>query len=284
MPDLKTLLAELEEDLRSLTAVAELSQQRLTEAAEDAHALLLEINKLAEAAKNEDLAEFLLKMTAMLNRLHQIAQENAPADAKNLPAPQQILQQLNAAYKTNLQPLIENLHKDLANNTGDNSLKIQQLGMVATLGSEVFRCCSAVNNNWDKMNSNQKIASTIGMVMMFTGLGMLVAATINPVSVPVLAAITVITLGCFLCKKAVEKRNTLEANIIRDSTDKQLEHTDTLSKIFGVNNYPRQFLTFVQPQTNVKVKAEEQTPATPKPTINLLDRFKASLKSFFDPN
>lgn len=277
MTNLNELVASLQETIRLLGDAKELTQQQVVDATEKAHKLFLEVQRLAHIASNEDLEAFLNRIVLILQQLHQVAQSAAPEVAKYLPAPQQILQQLNQAYSSHVEPMISELQSSLQSGERGNSNQLEQLTMVAGLGQEIFHCCTEMYKYNPQMNTTEKIYSVLGTVLMFAGLGMLVAGIINPVSVPLVASLTVVTLGCYLCKKSIDRHKSPEANNIHESLYRQSEQIDAISKKFNARNYPRQLLTFSPQATVAKEQDDEQ-----KPEFNLLQSLKNGFKNLFN--
>jgi len=279
MANINELIASLQESTANLADGTELSQRQLITGIEKAHKLLLELQKSAKAAKDKEQEEYLARMATILHQLHQVAQEAKPEAARNLSTPQQVFQSLNQAYQKNLVPMLQTLQAGIQQGITvahgiSNTVELERIGSIAGVSIEVFNCCTAVKANWSVMNREEKQASTLGMVLMFTGIGLMIAATVNPATGPVVAGIVVVAVGCKLCRWAVARHKNAEADKVRASTDQIQKLIPNIQKSFDVKATAGKSVQFA-PEPKVKATANDN--------VTLIDRLQAGFKGFFNP-
>lgn len=149
---------------------------------------------------SKKLITFLGSVQEILTTLKLVALH--ASDPAAYPTPGELLEQLTNSYSININPMFDFLEA--------NAQHIEQVAVVAGLGIAVFSACREINKYRDKLDTNEKLYAVAGIVLLATGVAMLVAATVNPTTMPIVAAITVLALGRFLCKRATQKHKNEE--------------------------------------------------------------------------
>lgn len=238
MPNINVLLANLNETLRSISGPGDLTSPQIQDAVKKANDLIEAIKLQARAAQLKELEDFLNSIQQSLTQLYQVAQTDDPNKSRNLAQPTDILRNITEAFSKNIPPLILKMQ-----HSGPQS-NIQKASMAASLCEEVFISCRDLNTYMPQMNTKEKVCAVLGTVLMFAGVGMLIAATVNPYTLPIIAAVAVITVGCYLAKKAVERHKNAQAQQINASLDKQLVQIDQISSAYGMEAKKREEIKF----------------------------------------
>jgi hypothetical protein len=284
MTTLNDALLALEALVLEVSSGAELSHERVLAITEKSHKLLEQINKAIHTAKLKDLEDYINNSILLAQQLHQVAQEKSPESSSRLINPRQIFQGLYQGYKRDIEPVIQKLEKDLDQTHKQHGKQIEQLSLIAGLCSEVFVCSTAVRANWDVMNKNEKVAAALGVVLMFAGIGLLIAAVANPVTVPIVAAVVVVTVGCYLCRWAVAKHKNEHAEQIRHSSGLIPQHLDKISDSFNVKSEVKPHVKFSKgPQPEMKAEEKEVEEPALNTQPNITRRLEAGFNAFFNP-
>lgn len=218
------------------------------------------------------LAAFLLAIKGILSTISDIAHNTS--DLQGFPAPADILNQLTKAYEDNIVPMLDTLEK--------SADKLDSATPVISLGVAVLGTCKEINKYRDKMDTNEKIYAVCGTVLMFAGLGMLIAATINPTTMPVIAAIAVVTLGVYMCQRSLERHKNLEARNINNSLNNLHSDIKNVSNSFKVSDAVIDAVKF-SAATASRVK--ENVPPAPTWSTRAsmaATKFSNSLRNFVD--
>jgi hypothetical protein len=181
-----------------------------------------------------NLIAFMREISQILNTLKDVAQ-NVP-NLQNFPAPKQILEQLSASYERHVVPMVQVLEK--------NKDKLEAGSAIAGLGAGVFNTCSKLYQYSDRMDTKEKICAVMGTVLMFAGIGMLIAATINPTTLPVVAGITVVYLGFYLCHRAIQRHENEQSKEIKNALNSVNQSINTVTAQFEVSNAVKDTLRF----------------------------------------
>lgn len=248
---------------------SQMSTQQLEDALQDAHRLIISINATAQAVEDEDLIKFSREMASLLQTLVQYAPATTPEMVKNLPAPHALLMQLNSAYKDYLEPAYAKFKQVSPN------VNLVELEAIAALGAQVFETTQEVNKYRDQFDTREKVYAMCGTVLMVAGVGLLAAAVLNPaLGIPTVAALTIVTLGCYLCQKAVARHQNAQS--LHESLYKQSELIDSAAKAIKIK-YPRPMLKF----TPADVSEDKENEPSPKFGQELMAKLKKSARKLW---
>jgi hypothetical protein len=211
------------------------------------------------------IINFLVSVQGILGSLKLIA-ANAP-ELEGYPKPGELLEKLTSSYDANITPMIQFLE--------DNTQHIEQVGAIAGLGIAVFMSCRELNKYRDQMTTNEKIYAVVGTVLLFTGVAMLVAATVNPTTMPIVAAITILALGRFLCKRAVQKHQDEASKNLDNSLNVVHDNINKVSDKFSISKVVKDTLMFSAAKACGVKKG-----APPAPSI--VDRVSAAYQGFIN--
>jgi hypothetical protein len=266
MPNLNEIVASLEEFAQTLGRAAELTQEQMVNAAAKLHDLETYLTNISTQSKNEDLRKFFNGLGLMANKLHHFAQDNT----ENVQYMHNLFKEAEQSAEATLGPIFQNIKNKsaaTASTAANHDMSELMLGLPA-LGVSVFNHTKEVYNNFPNMTRNEKIVATAGVLLMFTGLGMLIAATANPVTCPVIAGILVIGVGIALCKYAVKRHNEQQLAAKAADVTQQL---DSIEERYGhPKSLTKQTISF---GSSSAAKAEKQE-AKPEAEPSLLARLK----------
>lgn len=270
--NLNASIATLQATISQLSASAELTQKQLESALTDSHRLLQAANESATAVEDRNLQGFLQSMSGLLEQLMQYAPATTPEELESMTPPDQFLERLTGSYQQYIMPMVEE-----AQRIASSDAELRQWGMMAGLGIQVFNSCSEVVKFRKEMNTREKVYAMGGTILMVAGLGLLIASMANPqVSIPVVACLTIIALGCYLCQKAVKRHKSKEAQKVQESLYKQSKCIQDTATVFDkAEQYPKNLLTFSKPATaGIDIPGEK-----PEPSIG--DKLMSGLRGLF---
>ena len=256
----------------NISRANEMSRDLFTKATEKANILLEEATKAAEAAQDLDLRNFLRSVTGIVGHMYQVAQEVAPADTENLSEPQKIFQQLSASFKSYIDPMLKKIDPE-----GPNKKQIAMLGNIATMSAKTMTVCSKMISYSDKMNTDEKMYAVLGTVLMVAAVGILIAATVNPVTGPavfgvMIAAFTLHALGYHLGKKSIERHvaNEPQAKEIDKELDEVHADSSKMSRDYIAENRSRREMGYTATR-------EEPAPSLISRVVHMFDFLKPKL-------
>lgn len=256
----------------NISRANEMSRDLFTKATEKANILLAEATKAAEAAQDLDLRNFLRSVTDIAGHMYQVAQEAAPADAENLSEPQKIFQQLSASFKSYIDPMLKKIDPE-----GPNKKQIEMLGNIAVMSAKTMTVCGKMISYSDKMSTDEKMHAVLGTVLMVAAVGVLIAATVNPVSGPavfgvMIAAFTLHAMGYHLAKKSIAKHieNEPEAQEIDVELDAAHADAKNMSRDYVAENRSRREMGF-------SPTAAEEKPSLISRVVHMFDFLKPKL-------
>ncbi len=264
MDNLIKQLKEFETSIVNIYNAADLHWSELNLAIKRASELIAQIKLSSKTNKNLQLQTFMASILASLQMLQEFAiqsQANAVDSAAKpiltsnteaeMPGMKKIMQYLSKTYHDHLEPMI----REIGNKKDSEHLgvSLEQANMFATLGNNVLNCTNDIVMFRENMNRQEKICATLGVIMMFAGLGLLLAAMINPATAPIVVPLVIISLGCYLCRKSVQ-RHKLENNPAAVNIDKNLdkaaESVDKITTELKQVNPARKYLFFSEGPTS----------------------------------
>jgi len=257
--------AEMADRVSSNIARAdELRRDLLVKAAEKSNLLLEEARKAAEAADDADLKKFLTSVTGIVGHLHQVAQEEAPADAENLSEPQAIFKQLTTSFRTHIQPMLDKIDPE-----GPNKKQIAMLGNVAGLATKTLAVGGKMIGYSDQMDTEERIQAVLGTVLMVAAVGILIAATVNPVTGPAviavtLAAFTLHAMGFHLAKKSIQRHvaaNEPDAEELDHELDETHDQSAAMANDYIADNRSRRTMRFAEPAEGEALPQPDNSPS-----------------------
>ena len=266
MPNLNEIVASLQEASNSVSKGADAARQNLIIAAEKAHELEVFMANLSEQTKDQNLKKFFSNSAYYLNQLHQFAQDHT----EDVDAMHNLFKEAEQSAKATLVPIMEAFKPGEPSASGIDMSALQ--ATLPALGLKVFAHSKHVYNEFPNMNREEKIAATAGMLLMFAGIGMLCAATFNPVTCPVIAGILVVGVGIMLCNYALKRIEAEKAakaipSPVAQSEQGIQEHLNSLKEKYGnQNKLSKQTMTFA-PAPGDETKAKATPTPTPTPTL-----------------
>ncbi len=191
--------ANLEVQLQKLLSANEIGGIQLTVSIQYALLLLQDTKNITRALNNSLLNEFLNANTIILQQLQQVSQTldaNNPLIIKS----SDVMLQLTHMYQDAIVPLLTRLH-NLSNAEHD----IHRITSITSLGNEINTCSGQINQFNEKFNVIEKIYTMLGILLMLSSISMMVAIISKPsIEIPLLTPLTILTLGCSICKKIME--------------------------------------------------------------------------------
>lgn len=199
MPDinlLNTELAELQRQVLSMDNAIQPDRAQLIHTIQKSHDLLIAIMQVSKHGKV--LENFFNLITQATEELYRVAQ--VTTDKPLITRPKAFLQQLAVTYQESMVPMLTRLH-NLANDS-DDMLKITS---IASLGNEVITCSSQIYQYSDKLDVTETMHAILGIVLMFAGIGLIIAILSNSApGIQLMDAITLIAISYTLCKVAIK--------------------------------------------------------------------------------
>lgn len=276
------ICAEIQSKLRALSSSDDISAADLIAFNKQVNELLEQIkvsteqqnkqlskNVAAKTKKQMDEAKIILHLTNFLTQIQAITEilsniaESLP-NAKGFPTPGELLQQLAVTYEKNVEPMLVEMSKD--------SQHIAKVSLIAGAATEVFSSCRNINKHRENMDTKEKLYAVLGAVLMFAGIGMMIAATVNPVTMPIIAAITVVTLGCFLCRRAMKRHQDNK----KDELSKSLDRVDATIDAIGEKNKISK-----NKRHAIKFSAAVACGVAAEPTPEIKEKLRNELEEFF---
>lgn len=217
MQPINHITSSLETQLQ-LLHTADLSGAQLSLGLGNALELLAETKVIARHLNNQMLNDFLNANHIILAQLQNSTADLKPEDPI-LSKSNEIMLQLTHMYQDAIVPLLTRLH-NLTNETDD----MQKITAITSLGNEINTCSGQINQFSDKFNLTEKICTMFGIILMLSSISMLVAILSKPtIEIPVLTPLTVMGLGCSLCKHVMDNHRDDPGSDLITTSIKKIE-------------------------------------------------------------
>lgn len=227
-----------------------------------AHELLLSTKELCKSLNNQMLADFFTANIFILNQL-QIAAQNQEEDATIIVKSSDVMLQLSHIYQDAIVPLLTRLH-----NLSDATSDIHKITAITSLGNEIITLSGQINQFNEKFDLSERMYTMFGIILLLSSISMLVVIlSKSNLEIPVVTPLTIMSLGCGICAKAMQSHKSDPGTDLITTSLKKIEPLIyDVAKSFDENQVEEvaNAVTKSPKQTKVKKPPSKKTQQMPE--------------------